>query len=121
MSFIRKGSKSRLYPISERFFYPMVTLSYALTTQTEVTVGAQGFPFLKSTYRDRTNRNVDYSSRDYIVTLTNYTTYEGQQLSLNMGFHLQYLEFEDRIRARENIDRSLFFIRLILGAEPPQG
>ncbi len=58
---------------------------------------------------------------DYIVSLTNRTTYQGQQLSLNMGWHLQVVEFQERARRHEGVDRSLFFLRLILGAEPFKG
>ena len=63
----------------------------------------------------------DWNSRDYIVSLTNRTTYQGQQLSLNMGWHLQVVDFQERARGQEGVDRSLFFLRLILGAEPFKG
>ena len=42
-------------------------------------------------------------------------------MSLNMGYHLQLVEYEDARRASEKIDRALFFVRLVLGLEPFSG
>jgi len=121
MLYDRGDDEDRLYPVAERYFYPMLVAQYELTPQTEVSAGAQGFPFLKSTFRDRNHRDSDYSSRDYIVSMTNRTTYQGQYLSLNMGYHLQVVEYDDGRREGEKIDRALFFLRLVLGLEPFSG
>jgi len=39
----------------------------------------------------------------------------GYDLSFNMGYQLGKLQMEDRSRKAEDIDYSLFFIRLIAG------
>lgn len=121
MVYRRSDREERRYPVSERYFYPMLMASYALTDQTTVSAGAQGVPFLEAGFRDLSHPETDWNSRDYIVSLTNRTTYQGQQLSLNMGWHLQVVEFQERARRHEGVDRSLFFLRLILGAEPFKG
>ncbi len=121
MVYRRSDREARRYPVSERYFYPMLMASYALTDQTTISGGAQGIPFLEARFRDLTHPDTDWNSRDYIISLTNRTTYQGQQLSLNMGWHLQVVEFQEKARRDEGVDRSLFFLRLILGAEPFKG
>jgi hypothetical protein len=121
MAYGRSDREGRYYPVSERYLYPMLILRYDLTDRTGVQVGAQGFPFLESTYRDRTNPEADYTSTDYILTVSNRTTYQGQHLMLNLGYHVQVVEFDSPAREAERIDRALFFLRLVLGLEPFSG
>ena len=121
MAYSRSDRDGQLYPVSERYFYPILMASYRLTDQTSVSGGMQGLPFFEARYRDRTNSDGDWNSRDYIVSMTNRTTYQGQHLSLNLGWHLQMVEFQNLDRGLEEVDRSLFFLRLILGAEPFTG
>ena len=67
------------------------------------------------------NSQGDYATEDYILSATNRTTFSGYHLSLNLGYHLQRLQFEDKRRHLAGIDRSLFFVRLVMGLEPFQG
>ena len=121
MGYGRRDREELVRQVAEGFFFPMILARYELTPLTHFSVGAQGLPFLKSLYRDFENGDVDFAAQDYIATVTNNTTYNGYHLSLNMGYHLKLVRYEKRLRAVEDIDRSLFFIRLIMGLEPFKG
>ena len=68
MVYRRSDREGRRYPVSERYFYPMLLASYALTDQTTISAGAQGIPFLEARFRDVTHPDTDWNSRDYIVS-----------------------------------------------------
>ncbi len=121
MLYRKTDTNDQLHLVNERFFYPIVQVRYSLTDQSSIDFGIQGFPFLKSRFDDRTSPYASYKSQDYLISLTNFTTYSGQQLCLNMGYHRQILRFNDRRRAAQDIDRGLYFVRLILGMEPFKG
>ncbi len=121
MLYRKKDARGRVNEISERLFYPIAVVDYPLTPRTSLRAGAQGLPFLKSQYRFPLNREVDYSSEDYIAMLINTSTYQGHLMTLNVGYQLKKLRFKDRRRALQDIDRSLFFLRLVMGVEPFQG
>lgn len=121
MGFVRRDDKDRIRTISERFFYPILSATYDITPVTRLSVGAQGTPWLASTYRDRTNSEVNYGAQDYVAMVTNRTTYKGYHLSMSMGYQLKKLKFDNRLRRIEDIDQALFFIRLIMGLEPFKG
>ena len=121
IAYRRQDDDGRVNEISERLFYPMLVADYALTPRTSLRAGAQGMPFLKSQYRYPLNRSVDYSSEDYILMLANTTTYQGFLMSLTMGYQLTKLRFDDRTREGQDVDRALFFLRLLMGVEPFQG
>jgi hypothetical protein len=121
MAYSRVDREDLHRPVQEGYFYPMVVVRYALTPMTELGLGAQGFPFLPARYRDFENKSVRFGSQDYLATVTNATTYNGYHLSLNMGYQLKLIRYGDRQRAGEDVDRALFFIRLIMGLEPFKG
>ncbi len=121
MGYVRTDREERIRRIREGYFWPMVVANYALTPATELGLGVQGLPFLPGRYRDFENEAVRFGSQDYMATLTNSTTYSGYHLSLNMGYHLKRIRYDDRRRAAEDVDRALFFIRLIMGLEPFKG
>ena len=121
MAYSRQDREDLVRPLAEGFFYPMVVVDYALTPQTRLSAGAQGLPFLRSRHRDYKNEDVDFTAEDYLATVTNSTTHNGYHLSLNMGYHLKRIRYYERRRAAEDVDRSLFFIRLIMGLEPFKG
>lgn len=121
MAYWRRDREELARPVAEGFFFPMLLVNYELTPSTRLSCGAQGLPFLKSLYRDFENGQVDFAAQDYLATVTTNTTYNGYHLSLNMGYHLKLIRYDQRLRAVEDIDRSLFFIRLIMGLEPFKG
>ena len=121
MGFVRRDRSDRVRPISERFFYPILTATYDLTPMTRFSAGAQGLPVLKSRYRDPVNSAVNYGAEDYVVMVTNRTTYKGYHLSLSTGYQRKQLQFDDRSRQVEDIDQVLFFMRLVMGLEPFKG
>ena len=53
--------------------------------------------------------------------MSNTSTYQGHIMPLTMGYHLRKLQFSDRNRDAQDIDRALFFLRLVMGVEPFQG
>ena len=121
MGYWRRSREDLLRAVGEGYFYPMVVSEYQLTPQTRLSAGAQGLPFLRCRYRDFEHGDVDYGSEDYIVAVTNSTTYNGYHLSLNLGYHLKRIRYDERHRAGEDLDRSLYFLRLIMGLEPFKG
>ena len=66
-------------------------------------------------YHNRVNDSADYTSEDYIGMVTNTSSYSGYELSFNTGYQLRRRRMADRSRKSEDIDYSLFFIRLIAG------
>jgi hypothetical protein len=121
MAYARTDREDLVRRVREGFFFPMVIVRYALTPMTDLGLGAQGLPFLKSQYRDFENDHVRFSLQDYMATVTNSTTYNGYHLSLNLGYQVKLIRYADRQRAGEDVDRALFFIRLIMGLEPFKG
>ena len=121
MAFSRRDGKGRINAVSERRLYPILLAEYALTPRTSLRAGAQGLPFLEARYRYPLHGGVDYSSRDYIVMVANTTTYQGHLMTLNMGYRLKKLRFREAGRDARNIDRAVFFLRLVMGVEPFQG
>ena len=121
MAFVRDDREKRLPPISERFFYPMLLVGFDLTPNTALQLGAQGFPFLQSTFRDKINDRGDFDSEDYLIQLTNNSDYNGHQLSFNLGYQKEIKMPRDKTRTYDDINRSLLFIRLIMGLEPFKG
>ena len=119
--FRRTDEENRVNEISERVFHPMLIAEYPLTDRTSIRVGAQGAPFLKSTYRNPLNPEVDYDAQDYVALVSSTTTYEGHVMALDLGYQLSKVRFADRRRSVQDIDRSQFFLRLVMGVEPFQG
>ena len=101
----------------EAYFFPILRVDYTLTPRTKIKFGAQGFPFLKGTYRDFINRFRDYTSQDYIIMLSNISTYRGYELSFNVGYEVRKQMYKDRRRAFEDVDYGFFFLRFIVGVK----
>ena len=121
MAFDRRDGGGRVNEVSERRLYPILLAEYALTPRTSLRAGAQGLPFLEARYRFPLDRGVDYASEDYIAMVSNTSTYQGHLMTLNMGYRLKKLRFREAGRDARNIDRAVFFLRLVMGVEPFQG
>ena len=109
--------KGKIFPMHRNYFYPILKAEYALTPNTKLKAGAQGFPFMRSWYRDVLNRSMNYTTEDYIVMLTNMSVYKGYRFSFNTGWHLRIKRFEDRSRRSEDEDYSVVFAQLTMGLE----
>ena len=105
-------------PVHESFFYPIFKVEYQMTRDTVVRVGAQGFPFLKSQYRNLWQRDTSFSTQDYVVSLTNVSSYSGYQLGINVGYQLHLRRMVDRARRFEDRDYTFFFLRMVAGLRP---
>ena len=113
-----KDDEQRVTPIHERFFYPILRLEYPLSPRTTVKFGAQGFPFLKSTYRSEVSPGVDFDAVDYLALVSNTSAYVGYQVNVNLGYERRRRTFVDEQRSDQNIDYSRFFLRVIAGLRP---
>lgn len=121
MLYRKYDRESRFQEVSERFLYPILTMDYRITENTALKVGAQGLPFLKSRFWNGVNAQFDYSSEDYVAMVSTDGKFKGYLLNLSLGWHLQQLEYEDGARASDNVDRSFFFLRLVMGLKPFEG
>jgi hypothetical protein len=121
MQYRKNDRESRYQKVSERFFYPILMVDYRLTENTTVRFGAQGLPFLKSRFWNGLNSQLDYESQDDIVMVSSSSKYKGYILTLNVGYQLQRLEYKSRRHHFDDVDRSLFFIRLVMGLQPFKG
>ena len=67
------------------------------------------------------NDSADYRSQDWMAMVTNNSSYSGYELSLNAGYQLKRRRMDDRRRAIEDIDYSLFFVRMVVGLRASEG
>ncbi len=109
-----------IQPLHELFYYPIFKIYYQMTPDTALRLGAQGFPFLESRFRDFARADNDYDARDYMISLSNVSSYSGYQLGLSVGYHLKIQRMADRRRAFLDQDYTLFFLRLVAGLNPSQ-
>ena len=110
----------RIHPLHELYYYPIFKIYWHMTPDTALRLGAQGFPFLESRFRDFEQGDNGYDARDYMIGLTNVSSYSGYQLGLSVGYHLKTRRMVDRRRAFVDQDYTLFFLRLIAGLNPSQ-
>ena len=108
--------KDVVRPVFETFLYPILRIDCTLTPSTVIKSGVQG----PSWYHNVINDSADYTSEDYIAMVTNTSSYSGYELSFNAGYQLKRRRMADRSRESEDIDYSLFFIRLIAGLRPSE-
>ena len=108
------SQKAVVLPVYETFLYPILRIDYALSPRTVLKFGVQG----PSRYHNLLNDSADYRSEDYVAMVTNKSSYSGYELSFNAGYELKLRRMDDRSRANEDIDFSLFFIRMIVGLRP---
>ncbi len=113
-----KDDEQRVLEIHERYFYPILRLEYPVSSRTTVKLGAQGFPFLKSTYRSEVTPGTDFDSEVYVAMVTNTSSYVGYQLNVNAGYERRIRTFVDQGRSDQDIDYSRIFLRVIAGLRP---
>ena len=109
--------KAVVLPAHEAHYYPILRLDYRLSPNTVVKFGAQA----PGRYRDVVNDSADYGSQDYLAMVTNTSSYSGYEMSFNAGYQLRRRRMEDRSRAIEDIDYSLFFVRMVVGLRASEG
>ena len=110
--------EQQVLEIHERYFYPILKLEYPLSSRTIVKLGAQGFPFLESTYRSEVAPGTDFDSEVYVAMVSNTSSYVGYQVNINAGFEQQTRTFRDRSRSEQDIEYSRIFLRAIAGLRP---
>ena len=113
-----EDDERRVLEIHERYFYPILRLEYPLSSRMTAKLGAQGFPFLKSTYRSEVIPGLDFDSEVYVVMVSNTSSYVGYQLNLNAGFERRKRSFLDDSLAAQDINYSRIFLRVIAGLKP---
>ena len=112
-----RDREAAVLPAHEVHFYPILRLDYVLSPNTVVKLGAQA----PGRYRDIVNDTADYGSQDYLAMVTNTSSYSGYEMSFNAGYQLRRRRMEDRSRAVEDIDYSLFFVRMVVGLRASEG
>ena len=113
-----KDDEQQVLEIHERYFYPILKLEYPLSTRTIAKLGAQGFPFLKSTYRSEVNPGTDFDSEVYVAMVSNTSSYVGYQVNINAGFEWRTRSFLDKSLSDQDIEYSRIFLRAIAGLKP---
>ena len=108
--------KKVVLPAHEVHYYPILRLDYRLSPNTVLKFGAQ----VPGRYRDVLNDSADYRSQDYLAMVTNTSSYS-DALSFNAGYQLKRRRMDDRRRAIEDIDYSLFFVRMVVGLRASEG
>lgn len=114
----RDDDDGTILEINERFFYPILRLEYPISSRTIIKAGAQGFPFLKSSYRNNVSPDVDFDEQVYLVQLNNTSTYVGYEVNVNLGYERRHRRFVDRQRAGQDLDYNRLFLRVIAGLRP---
>jgi hypothetical protein len=113
-----KDDEQQVVEIHESYFYPILRLEYAISSRTIAKMGAQGFPFLKSTYRSKVIPGTDFDSEVYVAMVSNTSFYVGYQVNLNAGFEWRTRSFLDNARRDQDIEYSRIFLRAIAGLRP---
>ncbi|MFC1561165.1 hypothetical protein ACFL4V_01665 [Candidatus Latescibacterota bacterium] len=121
------GIKFRLYKkgyaesLNPRVHYtmriPLLFLKYRVSSQTNVTLGFQGFEGFEFTYKDIVQSQNDYKQKNILLQIDNRTTYFGFDVWGGFGFMLEDLKFDEVYRSFENYKTSSFFVKLWLGFE----
>jgi hypothetical protein len=104
--------------VEERFFFPILRVEYPISSRTSIKAGAQGFPFLESTYRNDVSPDVDFDEKVYLVQLNNTSNYVGYEVNVNLGFERRQRRFLDRSRKDQDLDYQRVFLRVIAGLRP---
>ena len=113
-----KDDQGGVLEIDENFVYPILRLEYPISNRTTIKLGAQGFPFWKSTYRNNESQGVDFDTEDYVALISNNSSYVGYQINVNVGYQKSMRKFKDRSRVEQDIDFSRVFLRVIAGLRP---
>ena len=108
----------QIVSVDERYFFPILRLEYPISSQTSVKLGAQGFPFLASRYRNEASPGVNFNDEVYLAQVSNTSIYLGYQVNVNLGYERRFREFIDAERSAQDIDYSRFFLRVIAGLRP---
>ena len=113
-----KDDEQQVLEIDESYFYPILKLEYPLSTRTIAKLGAQGFPFLESTYRSEVIPGADFDSEVYVAMVSNTSSYVGYRVNINAGFERRTRNFLDTSRSDQDIEYSRVFLRAIAGLQP---
>ena len=62
--------------------------------------------------------DTSFSTQDYVLSLTNVSSYSGYQLGINVGYQLHLRRMVDRVRRFEDRDYTFFFLRMVAGLRP---
>ena len=108
----------QIVSVDERYFFPILRLEYPISSQTSVKLGARGFPFLASRYRNEASPGVNFNDEVYLAQVSNTSIYLGYQVNVNLGYERRFREFIDAERSAQDIDYSRFFLRVIAGLRP---
>ena len=93
----------------------MVFLKYQISPETNINLGLQGFKSFELLYRDYIQSHNDYRQVNYILEISNKTTYFGFEVWGGFGIKLEEVMFEEAYRSFEEYKSSMFFVQMWLG------
>ena len=94
---------------------PLLFLKYRVSSQTNVTLGFQGFEGFEFTYEDVVQSQNNYKQKNVLLQIENRTTYFGFDIWGGFGFKLEDFKFDEVYRSFENYKTSSFYTRIWLG------
>ena len=113
-----KDDEQQVLEINESYFYPILKLEYPISSRTVAKVGAQGLPFLKSSYRSQAAPGIDFDSEVYVAMVSNTSSYVGYEINITAGFERRTRRSLDASRRDQDIEYSRIFLRGIAGLQP---
>ena len=95
----RSKFPDRQIPDSQtRHLIPILQVDYAITPNTVLKTGVQGFPLLPERSIDPANPERDFRKNTYTGFLQNRSNYSGYDLTILMGFFRTFTEFSGSLR-----------------------
>ena len=101
--------------LSEQRILPILKMSYAIMTKTELQLGIQGWGPLPYRIEDRAQSRESLKQRTLVFTTTNRSRYLGYDLITIVGFSKDLLIFDDPAQRFRERDSLQFFVRSALG------
>jgi len=112
----KKEYSESIYPRDHYMMrIPIVYFKYRVSPETNITLGLQGFKDFELLYRDYIQSHNDYRKVNYILEVSNKTSYFGFNIWGGFGFKLEHIMFEEEYRNFEEYKTSSFFIQMWLG------
>jgi len=112
----KKGRSKSIYPLDHYMMrIPMIYFKYQISPRTNITLGLQGFKGFELLHRDYVQSHNDYRQINYILEVSNRTSYFGFDVWGGFGVKLKKLMFEEEYRNFEEYKTSSLFVQIWLG------
>ena len=108
------------YYLPEDFYtmrIPLVYLKYKISSDSNITLGMQGFDNFEYEYKDLKRSINSYRQKNYTLQFENKSVYFGYTIVGMFGFKLEQFDFDEKQREFENYKSSSFFLKMYAGFE----